>query len=161
MAIYLKADGINGNVSTQGYQGWVEINKFRFNGISQTVEQRTGRLKDRIQGMARFGNIIVQKNADSSTSAWFSYAHSSNVIPTVEIEFLTTSSPSFTYQTFKLTNAFVSHFSQEHAQIDDHPQELLILAYETVQISYIPRGVDNLAGSPSKAGYDLAQAVKV
>lgn len=162
MAIYLKADGANGNVSTEGYQNWVNIQEYHFSGISQAAEQRTGRMQDRVRGGPNFGLITLQKVADTSTPFWFNYAHSNNVIPQVEIDFVTAGNPPFTYQKITLTNAFVTHYSQEHqAEKGGPPYEYLVLAYDTLEATYTPRGADNSIGNPSSVGYNVATGLKM
>ena len=161
MTIYLKADGATGNVSAQGYENWIQLRSFQFGGISQAVQQRTGNMRDRVSGGANFGLIYVQKFPDSSTSFWFSYAHSTNVIPNVEIDFVTAGNPPFTYQKVKLTNAFVSLYNQELGQGNTLPLELLSFGYDAIEVSYVPRSADNTPGNPLITGFNVSAGVKM
>lgn len=161
MTIYLRADGATGNVSTQGYENWIQLRSFQFGGISQAVQQRTGNMRDRVSNGANFGLVYVQKFPDSSTPFWFSYAHSTQVIPNLEIDFVTAGNPPFAYQKIKLTNAFVSLYNQEHAQGNALPIELLSLGYDTLEISYIPRSADNIPGNPIITGFNVSTGVKM
>lgn len=161
MAIYLQADGATGNVSAQGYENWIQLLNFQFGGISQAVHQRTGSMNSRIGGSANFGLVYLQKLPDSSTSFWFNYACSNTVIPDVEIDFVVAGNPSYTYQTVKLSNVFVSYFSQQHEKDSFQPVELLSLAYDTLEVSYFPRSADNSPGNPMRAGFNVASGAKM
>jgi type VI protein secretion system component Hcp len=56
---------------------------------------------------------------------------------------------------------YVSHFAQEHEANNGKPVESLVLAYETIHFSYVPRGTDNSLGSPIITGYDLSKATEL
>lgn len=161
MAIYLKADGVQGNVTSQGFQNQVAIEAFRFGGIKQHVTQHTGKMKARTQGTPQFGLIALQKIADMSTLTWFGFAHSSKVIPTLELAFVTAGDSPTVYQKMVLSNALVSFFDQDHAGSSGQPNETLVLAYESLQMTYTPRNASNSAGSPRTAGYSLSTASKL
>lgn len=161
MSIYLKADGVKGNSSTQGFEDWVGINHFRFGGISQSIAQTTGRLKSRVQNVSNFGFIVLEKNTDISTPTWFTFSHSGEAISNAELVFTAIGHQPYTFLKIALTNAFVSHFSMEYGANDDHPSETLMLAYESLKVTFIPRKPDNTAGSPSMSGYNLATASKL
>lgn len=160
MPIYLQASGAQGNVSLSGYENWIEIQEVVFSGINQGVEQRPGRMYDRIQGGPNFGLIHLRKVADSSSPFWFEYASSNRVIAETEIDYVTTGNQPFSYQILKLTNAFVSHYSQEHqGNIYNAPLEFITLGYDSLECSYIPRSADNSQGSPIRTGYDVSKGI--
>ncbi len=161
MAIYLKTPDVKGSVSTQGFEGWVDLRSFQFSGISQQVQQRSGNMAERLGGGLSFGYIYLQKTPDQTTPYWFSCAHSSKVIPNIEIDFVMAGTPPFAYQKINLTNVVISHFSQEYAAGDALATELLTLAFDTIQMGYVPRTADNQMGSPVIAGYNIAQAQKL
>ncbi len=161
MSIYLKAPGANGNVSAQNYQNWVSLLKFSLSGVHQAVEQRTGRMYDRIQGGPNCGLVWLQKLADSSSTFWFASATSQQGIPQVEIHFVTAGDPPFTYLSYTLKNVFVSFFNQEHDRGKNGPIEHLSLGYDSLEMTYTPRSADNVVQSPIRAGFDVAQGVKI
>lgn len=161
MTIFLKADGATGNVSTQGYENWINLIHFQFGGISQAVQQRTGNMRDRVKGGADFGLVHLQKIPDGSTAYWFNYAHSTSTIPNVEIDFVTTGNPPFTFQKVKLTNAFVSYFSQQYAVNRSQPMEMLSLGYDSLEVIYTPRSADNTPGNPLVTGFNVSTGTKM
>ncbi len=161
MPIYLKADGAKGNVSAQGYENWVDVSHFQFTGITHPIQQRTGNMWDRVQGSAQFGLIHLQRIPDNSTSFWFQYAHSTHVIPNLEIHWVTAGNPPQTFQKIKLTNAFVSYFYQEHSVNRAAPLESVSLGYDSIEVSYTPRDADNTPGNPLISGFNVSSGTKM
>lgn len=161
MAIYLKSPDVKGSVSTQGFEGWVDLRSFQFAGISQYVQQRSGNMAERLGGGLSFGYIYLQKTPDQTTPYWFSCAHSSKVIPNIEIDFVLAGNPPFAYEKISLTNVVVSHFSQEYGAGEVLATELLTFAFDSVELAYVPRTANNEMGSPVIAGYNIAQAQRL
>jgi len=158
MAIYIKMDTISGNVTSEGYENWIEAKHVRFPGISTQVSNNTGNGYSRITGKPYFGELTVIKQTDNSTTTLFENAHSGKVIGTVEIDFVSTSNPPQAYEKFKLTNVIISHFSKEHHEGGGLPVEFIKLNYTKIEHTYIPRNSANQLQSPQVTGYDIEQA---
>jgi len=161
MAIYMKINGMNGNVSVKNYENWIALENLEFSGVSTSVKRQVGTTQNRVAGEPRFGDINVIKVADPSSVKLFENAHSGTVIPQAEIHFTSTGNPPFAYSKYILKNVLVSHYSEEHDAQSGKPKEYLTLNYETIQKTYIPRDEKNNAGSPMISGYDTAQAEKM
>jgi type VI secretion system secreted protein Hcp len=158
MAIYLKSSKLSGNTSTSGYENWVNCHTIEFNGISSTVSQTIGNDMDRVIQHPNFGAIRLTKSLDKSSIALFEFAHSRQVIPEVDIHYVTTTDPSFTFAKLKLNDVIISHFSEYYGDGDQHkPSEQVMLSYTRIEKTYIPQKVDGSAGSPIISGYDLTQ----
>ncbi len=158
MAIYMCIDGMQGNVTTKNYEGWINCIDFDFSGITNQVSQDIGNETDRVMHHPTFGDVSVRKSLDQSSIPLFEHAHSRKVIPQVQIHHVVTSNPVFTYSKLIIKNAIVSHYSELSSDIlYSSPREFIVFSYMAIERTYIPRKSDNTAGSPVVSGYDLSE----
>lgn len=158
MSIYLHIDGVQGNVTTQDYNDWIECMDCCFDGITNTVSQHIGSDMDRVIHYPKFGEISIHKALDKSSIALFEYAHNRHTIPTVDIHYTTSGNPIFTFSKMSLKNVIISHYSELNSDaLYNKPQEHIVLSYTAIEKTYIPRNSDNIAESPIVSGYDLSQ----
>lgn len=158
MAIYMKLDSIQGNVTTKGYEGWIECLDLAFNGISSHIHQEIGNAMDRVLNHPVFGEIDIIKSLDRSSINLFEHAHSRQAIPEVEIHSVNTSDPVFTYAKLILKNAIVSHYSEFSSSLSQtKPREHITFTYTSLEKTYIPKNPDSTPDSPLTSGYNLAQ----
>jgi type VI secretion system Hcp family effector len=61
---YLRIEGIPGNVTVRGYEGWIEVNDFEW-GVLQPAAAPTG--ASRTAGRASFEPLVVIKAVDQAT----------------------------------------------------------------------------------------------
>lgn len=158
MAIYLKLDNIKGNVTTEGYQQWIDCIDLSFDGIHSDVQQHIGHDMDRVISHPFFGDIHLIKFLDQSSIALFEHAHNRKAIEHVDIHCVNTSDPIFTFAKYTLKNVIVSHYSEMTVQqLYAKPREFISLSYTALEKTYIPKDSDNKPQSPIISGYDLAQ----
>ncbi len=159
MSIYMKMDGINGNVTTENYQNWIQVEDVSFGGIQNSMNNIVGKSQDRISSRPSFGEITLIKKSDVSSIKLFEAAHSGKVISKVEIDYVSTGNPPTTYSKISLTNVLISHYSEKHqGDGTSLPTERVRLHYETIEKTYTPRDASNKVGSPASSGYNLPQA---
>ena len=161
MAIFMRVDGITGSATHSGYEGWIQLKHFDFTGINQAVEHVVGRMSNRVSTFPSFGQIELYKQVDDSSLGLFQAASTAKVIASVEIDFVTSGDPSFTYEELVLSNVIFSRYQEVHSDGAQLPLERLNLHYTEMQKTYYPRGADNTAGSPQRAGYDLVAGKKL
>jgi type VI protein secretion system component Hcp len=152
----MKADGISGSVTHSGYEGWIELKHIDFTGIIQNIEHVVGRMNNRVSSFPTFGQVEIFKSVDESSLKLFQAACGAKVIPTVQIDFVTSADPGFTFESIELSNVIFSRYQEAHSQGAQLPVERLNLHYTEIQKTYYPRGADNTVGAPVRAGYDLA-----
>ena len=158
MSIFLKASGITGSATQQNYNGAVPIERLYFLGVSVPVSNRVGQGMNKCADMPSFGEIALVKLADDSSNKWFQYAHDGTVIPSVEIDFLTTGNPGEKYQQYKLSDVHVTHYSETQGTSDHRGQEYITLAYNQIEKTWIGRDAAGNSQSPNTTGYNLADA---
>ena len=161
MAIYLQAPGLRGNVTTKGYQQWVALNDVEFPGIYRKVTISSGRSHDRHISQAEFGDITMSKDMDSSSCQWFDAAHSATPFASVDIHYVTTGDPNFTFAKLRLTDALVTYYADSMSTHGSMPLETIRLSYKTIERTFIPRGASNAPESQQVTGFDLAQYQKM
>jgi len=161
MSIYMKPDGISGDVTAKGYQDWIECQQLYFGGVSKAVHTAVGDSDNRIQSRPYFSEIALVKYSDISSPAIFEYAHSNAVIPQVDIHLIATGDSLSAYEKYVLSNVYVSHASREFSAGQARPYEFVTLNYEKIETTFIPRNAKGQAGTPIRAGYNLSQAEKM
>lgn len=157
----MKLPGTSGEVTAKGHEGWIELNKLEFLGISNNVQMRVGKASDRAQGFPGFGKIVIAKQMDKSSITLFQYAHSADIFKEAEINYVTTGNPDVTYAKLILKDVGITHYRHAYAKGDQLPQEIVMLAYSSIQKTFTPRNKDNSLGSPLTTGYDLDTASQI
>lgn len=154
----MKATNMKGNVTTKNYQDWIECLDCQFEGISNTINQDIGNDMDRVLNHPIFGKFLISKLLDTSSISFFEHAHTRKSITEIDIHYVNNSDPIFTYAKIHLKNALVNHYSDTSSLgIHAKPRELIILAYTSIEKTYIPQNPDNSPGSPIVSGFDLSQ----
>lgn len=166
MAIYMQIPGINGNVTTKGYENWIELESFDFN-VQRKLNTQPGRVSNREGSKPSVSEVSVKKRLDQASSLLFGEATVGTAKPTVKINFITTGASPTPYLEYTLSNVIVSghHISHERVMADEgsekeaYPQETVNLNFDKVEMKVIPFDKNHKAQSPIPAGYDLNQAV--
>ncbi len=158
MSIYMKADGISGSVTHSGYEGWIELERVYFPGVSTAVSHRVGQGKNKVTELPTFEPIALVKTADASSNRWFRYGASTQFLPSVQIDFLSSGNPAELYQRYVLTDAIVTHFSETQGQADHRAQEFITLAYNEIEKTLVPYDSAGNATAREIVGYHLAEA---
>src|ERR1700722_11301572 len=122
MPIYMNYDNnsIKGDVTAQGWVGWIELNSFQF-GVGRGIASPTGGSADRESSAPSLSEITVTKDQDSATGPLVTAALQGEGV-TVIIDFVKTSQGSLVkYMEYTLTNTLISGFSTSSG--GDRPSE--------------------------------------
>jgi len=165
MAIYMQIPGINGDVSTKGYENWIELESFDFN-VQRKLNTQPGRVSNREGSKPSVSEVSVRKRLDKASSLLFGEATVGTAKPTVKIHFITTSASPSPYLEYTLSNVIISGHHVSHTCVttkekteEAYPQEDVNLNFDKVEMKVIPFDKNHKAQSPIPAGYDLNQAV--
>jgi type VI secretion system secreted protein Hcp len=157
MPIFLKYDGIDGDVTTAGHEQWIEVNTFQW-GVGRGITNSDGSGADREADTPSVSEIVVTKDTDSATPNLF---RASVGLPpagegmTVNLDFCKTdTSQPEPYLQLTLTNCLVSGWSISSG--GDRPQETVRLNFTAVELKNIGMGPANQTGSPDTATYDTS-----
>jgi type VI secretion system secreted protein Hcp len=147
MPVYMKYGNISGDVTTPGYQGWIEISSFSF-GIGRPMSGSGG------PGKVSIGDIDVTKATDVATVSLVKEITAGSVTKSVTIVFLklNPNGAQEPYFEFALDDTLITKYSFGPAAaagatevlgqpLPDFPlpNESLSIAFNKVNYTYIPQ----------------------
>ena len=159
MALFMKINGMKGNVTSQGYESWIELLSIN-NGVKRQISTRVGRTADREGTTPSFQEVEITKNIDASTPQLYQAACVDQAIPEVEIHACSTGKELSPYAKYKFSNVIISRY-YETIHNEKYPVEMLKLNFTKVQKTYISRDSSNKSQSPTTFGFDLETAKKL
>jgi type VI secretion system secreted protein Hcp len=163
MTIYMKIDGIDGNVTTKGYEKWIEVNELDWN-VNRSIKSKPGVVADREATKPAISELRLKKQMDQTSPLIFTEACVGKAKPSVKIHLCQTGESISPYMEYTLNNVLFSNYSvkidkdteESHATL-----ESISLNFDKVEMKYTPYSAAHEADSPVPAGYDLTTAAKV
>lgn len=153
MPIFMKYDGIDGDVTAAGHEKWIELNSLQF-GANRHVTNPTAGSSDREASAPSVSEIVVTKVTDAASTNLFR-ASLFGEGKSVKIDFCKTDKDAFEpYLQLELENTLVSNYSASSG--GDRPMESLSLNYTKITYNNIGMGAANETGQPDRAEWDLA-----
>lgn len=154
MPLYMKYGEIDGNVETEGYKKWIEVNSFQW-GVGRGISSPVGSSADREASHPSVSEVSLSKEMDVATNKLLEEALGSTMNATVEVAVCTTGAGQLTeFLRYTLFNTGLSNYSV--ASGGDRPKESFSLNFTKIAIKYTSLNTD-LDGSPSTTTYDLAK----
>jgi len=136
MAIYMNysvgGTAIAGDVTTDGYQNWIELQSFQW-GVGRGVSSAQGAGGNREGSTPSVSEIAVTKEEDQSTGPLLKEAYTGIGSSTVTITFVRTGTPPVAFLSYILTNVMLSGFSTS-AGSSGAPSESLSLNFTRIEI---------------------------
>jgi type VI secretion system secreted protein Hcp len=158
MAVYLKIDGIDGDVTAAGHEGWIECGSFQW-GVGRGISTPTGSSSERESGPPSVSEVTVSKAMDSSSPKIFTEACVGKA-KKVEIHLVQTGPDALeTYMEYTLTNSLISGYSLSSG--GDRPSESIAFNFTKIEMKYTPFDNEHNAGDPIPAGYDVSAGKKI
>lgn len=155
-AIYLRLGNVKGNVTADGYEGWMQLATLRF-GADRRVSMAAGHLANREAGRPSVARIAITKRADNSVAALFKESLTGAAGREAEIVFVHTGSSLQEYLRYKLSDCLVSGCTLV-ANADQTPVEGLMLSYSGIEVSYRDRDASGKSGTPMRVSYNVKEA---
>ena len=153
MPIYVKYGAIEGDVTADGHEKWIEVNSCQF-GVGRGISSPTGGSADREASAPSISEIVVTKPTDVASTKLFDESLEGEGTD-VTIDFCKTDKGKLeTYMTYTLTNTMISGFSMSSG--GDRPQESLSFNFTKIEFKNTAMGAANDTGSPDAVTYDLA-----
>ena len=159
MAIYMKFGDIKGQVQTEGFKDWIELQSMQY-GVSRNTSSGAGGA-GREGAHPHISDIVITKNFDVASPKLYQDSVAGAFHSKVEIKLTTTTKNKIdTYLALELTDCGVSSYStsaSSHEGIGGPPMESLSLNF--TKIMYTPSPLDT-KGTPVKGAvvtYDLKQ----
>jgi len=142
-AIYMKIDGVSGDVTARGFEGFIELNSFSFGTNNEVKKFGTRGTEDINIGVGELSEFIIKKSLDRSSAKLAQFAINGNSPGQVEIHFVETAGSEgqpVPYLQYKLDRAFVKSWSTS-GDADDRPTEEISFYYNKIAFVYIPGGL--------------------
>ena len=158
MPIYMKYDGIDGDVTAEGHPKWVELNSFQW-GVGRGISSPTGASADRESSAPSISEIVVTKAQDIATTKILDEALQGEG-KKVTIDFVKTDGKKLeVYMAYKLENVLISGYSISSG--GDRPSESLSLNFTKIEFKGIQMDKANKGAGGASVTYDLAKATVV
>ena len=155
MALYMNWDGVPGDVTTSGFEKWIELSSFTW-GIGRGIGSAMSGQASRESSIPSISEVVVTKAMDSSSPGLWTDAVAGQLNTTVKVTFTTTSKgDTVQFLVYELTNTGLSGYSVSSG--GDMPTESLSLNFTKVMWTFL--GTDpSVTGTPLTQGYDLTTA---
>jgi type VI secretion system secreted protein Hcp len=148
----MKFAGIEGDVTTQGYEKWIELNSFQY-GVGRAVSSGAGG-KGRESSAPNVSEIVVTKHFDKASAKLYQDSVAGTFDTKVEIKMnTTTKNKTETFLTFELTDCGVSSYSLSSG--GDNPMESLSLNFLKVMVTPTPLDKSGQIKKGDVVSYDL------
>jgi type VI secretion system secreted protein Hcp len=155
MPIYMKYEGVDGDVTAEGHEKWIELNSFQW-GVGRGISSPTGGSSDRESSAPSASEVVVTKATDVATPKLLNEALQGEGV-TVEVDFCKTDKGVLeVYLKVTLTNTLISGYSCSSG--GDRPSESLSLNFTKVEYKNTGMGAAGDTGSPEGVTYDLGLA---
>jgi type VI secretion system secreted protein Hcp len=156
MPIYMKVEGITGEVTESKHKDWIELGSLQW-GTSRIIQMPTGAGKSRDAQLPNVSEVMCTKNMDKSSVELLTWAFGGTQGKKVELHNVTVGGKeaSHTYLEIILTNALISSFSQSSS--GDKPQESLSLNFTKIEYKSTGQDDKGKAASPVSTSWNLAE----
>ncbi|HEV7544619.1 MAG TPA: type VI secretion system tube protein Hcp [Reyranella sp.] len=154
MAIYMLYGKIEGDVTTQGFKNWIELNSFQF-GVSRGVSSGAGGAT-RESSSPSISEIVVTKYFDKSSAKLYQDSVAGSFDSKVQIKMTTTTQKAVeTFLTYDLSDCGVSSYSQSSG--GDAPTESLSLNFVKIMVTPTPLDKSGQIKKGDIVTYDLLE----
>lgn len=147
-AIYMNLGDIEGEVTTEGYEGWIELDSFEcgIDNIQKHTSGEKGGTEDLNIGIGELQECTISKSMDSASAKLAQSAINGNSLGTAEIDFVeiageagaATEGRPVCYLKYKLDRVFIKSWSIS-GDADDRPTEEVAFYYNKVGFAYVPQ----------------------
>jgi type VI secretion system secreted protein Hcp len=166
--IYMKLEGIEGNVTSKGHQHWIELDSISFH-TQRALNTHSGRVANRETSLPQLSDFTVSKLMDKTSPLIFNEAVVGRAMPEVIIHLVTTNNMANPYMEYRLYNVIVRSYEvlSESASEDKnkavraigYPMEVFCLNFDKIEMKFTPFDENHKPQSPIPSGYDLKEAI--
>ncbi len=157
MAIYIEYDGIQGNVTAEGFADHLKVSSIHM-GVGRGISMEPGNMANREATKPSLSEITFTKLADNSSTSLFKESVTGSAGKLVKIKFVQTGADAVTpFMDYELEDCMVSSYSIS-ADGESDPVETISLSYSKIMVNYHDFDKANAGKSPQRVGYDLTTA---
>jgi type VI secretion system secreted protein Hcp len=152
VSVYVKVPLIDGEVTTEGFKGWIALNSLRY-GVSRNVSSGAGG-NTRESSAPNIGEIVVTKHFDKASAKLYQDSVAGTFDTKVVIKMTTTTKDKTeTFLTFELSDCGVSSYSLSSS--GDNPMESLSLNFLKIVVTPTPLDKSGQIKKGDVVSYDL------
>jgi type VI secretion system secreted protein Hcp len=154
MAVYMKYAAINGDVTTEGFTNYIELNSVQW-GMGRGVAMQSGSSQGRESSLPSLSEVTITKDYDVSSPELLKQALSGGA-QTVELVFVRTNKAGSgvdKYLDIKMTDVIMSGLSLSSG--GDKPSESMSLNYSAITFTSVPMNDDGSPGTQTVTNFDL------
>jgi len=158
MPIYMKYDGVDGDITAKGYEKWIGLESCQL-GANRNVTSPGGRGANREASAVRVSEISCSKTQDCSSMGLLKAALWGEG-KKVNIHFVKTDKDKVeTFLEIELENTMVTSFSfsGHGGEGNSRPMEMFSLNFLKITVSTKQMGDKNQTGKPDRAMWNLAE----
>lgn len=152
MQLYLRIDGVKGQVTEEKHKEWIALDSFSF-GVSNPSTgdpSKTGKLRG---GGATFSDISATKESDITTPEIMKIVAKGDPVKEIEFHLCEDSGEVTTVYEIKLTDAIISSYSVGGGST--MPSESLTFTYSKIYVKVTPVDATAKKGAAPDMTWDL------
>src|SRR5690348_16078736 len=112
MGIYMKYGNIKGDATQEGFQHWINISSFQWNGaVTRDIRTHTGKGRNREQGQPHVKQIQVVKEVDHASGPLYKSLVTVPQAQDCTIAFVRTDEGGETYLEYNLSDTLLANLS--------------------------------------------------
>ena len=161
MSSFLFIEGVTGEVSDSGYQGWIDITRWSW-GVGRKITSQTSTQGDRESSNATISDLNITRFMDKATAKLFMEAccGTGKEIKLAQTK-TGTGNGADTFIEYTLKNAIISDYHIEAINIGGtRPREEIKISFVDMEVKYTPYDEDGNAEAPIAVGFNTATNTK-
>lgn len=160
MPIYMEFEGIEGNVTMDGYAKQIELQDYSW-GVGRGISMITGRTTNREVSSPSISEVTVSKVMDKATPLLIQESVIGNKGKKVVIHLVRTGADAEEeFMTFTLHDCLISSYSVGGSG-EGESVETLSLSFTGIETAYSESGKDNVKGGQGRFGYSIEKGKKL
>ncbi len=162
MPIYMKLDGIEGQVTSKGFEKQVQLHSMQL-GTNRHVATSTSHSASRETSAPNVSEIVITKDQDAASIKLFDASlHGEGKKCILSVTKTSQDGKSEqAYLIVTLENTLVSSYSMSgHGDGSQRPMESLSLNFTKIELKYLESDDKNKAAKPQIATWNLAAGIK-
>ncbi|MDX1692258.1 MAG: type VI secretion system tube protein Hcp [Ketobacteraceae bacterium] len=160
MPIFMEIEGIEGNVTMEGFEGQIELLSYNW-GVGRGISMITGRTANREVSSPSISEVTVSKSMDKATPMILQEAVVGTKGKNIKLHLVRTGGDTEEeYMTYTLHNCLISSYSVG-AGGNGEPTETLSLSFTAIETAYSESGKDNVKGGQGRFGYSIEKGKKL
>lgn len=162
MDIYLKMDDVEGDVSSDGYDGCISVESFDFGVEGMSMAEMVNPLSN--SSSAVLSGVTITKETDKASAALFNLSCSGHRVEKATISFLRQidDGSSAEYMGYVLDDVLIGSYSiSKKPGVDTQPLETIKLVFEKIHFKYIVFDKKGVKKNLLRGGFDIAKGKKL